>query len=141
MKIVKQYFLSFGLLVVLLSSFFIFTTHIASAQTMWDMQQGKDQIGDAFGQQAGSPTDIRKFVVLLIKTVLTFVGVIMIALIIFAGAQWMMAGGNQDQISAAKNRIKNAAIGMAIILASYMIVDFVARCVMQAIDGGGIWGC
>ena len=141
MEIVKRYFLSLGFLMLLFSVFISFSPQVASAQTMWGMQKGKSQIADVFGQNAEQPRDIRVFVIRLIKIALTFIGVIMIAIMIFAGAKWMTAGGNQDQIEGAKNHIKNAAIGMAIILASYMIVDFVGRCVMQALEGSGIWGC
>jgi len=37
---------------------------------------------------------------------------------------WMSAGGNEDQVKKAKQWLKNAVIGLALILAAYAIADF-----------------
>ncbi|HNV96881.1 MAG TPA: hypothetical protein PKL13_01010 [bacterium] len=57
----------------------------------------------------------------IINMALSFLGIIFLILIIISGLQWMMAGGNEETISKAKNRIKNSIYGLAIILIAYAI--------------------
>ena len=61
----------------------------------------------------------------LLGLILSFVGVLFLALIIFAGVSWMTAGGNDQKIEKAKNLIINAAIGLLIVLAAYAITSFI----------------
>jgi preprotein translocase subunit SecG len=107
---------------------------IASAETLLD-KQGQDfktQIGGAFGGGA-APTDLRIVVVNIIKIVLGFLAIIFVVLIIIAGFKWMTAGGNQDRIKEATAQIKNAVIGLLIILVSYSITVFVFRALASKI--------
>lgn len=60
----------------------------------------------------------------VIKIVLTLVGIITVIIIVYAGSLWMTAGGNEDQVKKAKQWLKNAVIGLALILAAYAIADF-----------------
>jgi len=52
---------------------------------------------------------------------LGFVGVIVFLNILFAGYQWITAGGNEEIVTKAKTRIKNSIIGLIIVLAAYAI--------------------
>ncbi len=62
---------------------------------------------------------------LIIRTILSLLGVIFLILILYAGFLWMTAGGNEEQLTKAKNLLKNSAIGLAIVLAAYAITYFV----------------
>lgn len=57
--------------------------------------------------------------------ILAFIGIIMLINIIFAGYQWMSAGGNEETIKKAKDKIKNSIIGLIIIVASYLLTDLI----------------
>ncbi|MDD4290234.1 MAG: hypothetical protein PHH83_03060, partial [Patescibacteria group bacterium] len=59
--------------------------------------------------------------VTIINTAFSFLGIIFLILIIISGLQWMMAGGNEETISKAKNRIKNSVYGLAIVLVAYAL--------------------
>jgi hypothetical protein len=61
----------------------------------------------------------------IIQYVLGFLGIIFLILIITGGYQWMTAGGNEETIAKAKKRIINATIGIVIVLAAYVITDFI----------------
>lgn len=61
----------------------------------------------------------------MIGIVLSFVGVLFLALIVFAGVSWMTAGGNDQKIEKAKSLIINAAIGLLIVLSAYAITSFI----------------
>ena len=70
--------------------------------------------------------DIRVIIVNIIKVALGLVGIVMVCLMLYAGYLWMTSGGNEEQITQAKGIIRNAAIGLAIMLSAYAIVAFVA---------------
>lgn len=60
----------------------------------------------------------------IISIVLSFLGVIFLLLMIYAGYMWMTARGNEDQITKAKTLIKNAIIGLIVVLAAYAVTVF-----------------
>lgn len=72
----------------------------------------------------------------IIKTVLTFLGIIFIILMILSGYQWMMAGGNEETVKKAQARIKNAVIGLVIVLFAYSITAFIFKRLPGATIGG-----
>ena len=57
----------------------------------------------------------------IINAVLSFLGVIFTIIIIYAGFKWMMAEGNTESVTQAKSLLKNAVIGLIIVLAAYAI--------------------
>lgn len=113
----------------------------ASAGKLWEDQVGRTEIGTAFGQSGGEPTDIREIVARVIKVFLSLIGVIFLVLIIYAGFRWMTAGGNESQVSEAKSQLGNATIGLIIIVMSYAITSFVAACVFDISTGSTMWMC
>lgn len=56
---------------------------------------------------------------------LGFVGVIFIILAIYGGFQWMTAGGNEQKVTEAQNRLKNGVIGAIIVFAAYVATAIV----------------
>jgi hypothetical protein len=90
---------------------------------------GKD-IGDqlhAAGMGTGikEPVDPRVTVMLIIRTLLRLIGIVVLCLMLYAGFLWMTAGGNDTQVEHAQSLLRNAVIGLAVILASYSITIFV----------------
>ena len=61
----------------------------------------------------------------MINTALGLTGIILLVIIIYAGFLWMTAQGNEEQVTKAKNILKNAVIGMVLVFASYAIAWFV----------------
>jgi len=76
----------------------------------------------------------------VIGVVLGTLGIIFLVLIVVAGYQWMTAGGNEEAIKSAKNRMVNAIIGLAIVLAAWAITVFVFRNLPFTAGGGGQGG-
>lgn len=58
---------------------------------------------------------------LVIKVLLSFLGVIFLVLLIYGGYLWMMDRGEEALAKKAKDVIKNAIIGLIIVLAAYAI--------------------
>ncbi len=61
----------------------------------------------------------------IISAVLAFLGVAFLILMIYGGYIWMMARGNEQEIEKAKNIIKNALIGLVVVLAAYAVTWFI----------------
>lgn len=61
----------------------------------------------------------------LVGAALSFVGVIFLIIIIYAGINWMTAGGNETKVTKSKNLLINASIGLIIVLAAYAITMFI----------------
>ena len=64
---------------------------------------------------------------------LSFLGILAVILFLYAGFLWMTAGGDSGKVDKAKSYMKNAVIGIVIILAAYIITDFVIREIGNAI--------
>lgn len=60
-----------------------------------------------------------------IKAFLGLLGIIFLILIVYGGYVWMMARGSEQEVEKAKNIIQRAIIGLIIIVASYVITEFV----------------
>ena len=71
---------------------------------------------------------------LAIRVLMWFMGAIMFALVAYAGALWMTAGGNTEKIGKAKNILVWSALGVSVMLLSYVIVNFV----FSRIEQGGV---
>lgn len=60
-----------------------------------------------------------------IQLVLSLLATIFLVLIVIAGFNWMTAGGKEEVITKAQKSIKEATIGLAIVLAAYAITWFI----------------
>ncbi len=101
-------------------------------------QNTADQINNnanAVGVKAGydQNTTVAGVVAIVIKSFLGLMGLIFVILIIVSGFQWMTAGGNEEEVQKATARIRNAVIGLVIIVAAYAITYFV----FANLPGGG----
>jgi hypothetical protein len=90
----------------------------------WNQQIGSEEISDTFGANNGTPTDIKVMVVMFIKYLLGFLGIIMTVMIIWSGWRWMTAAGDEKKVETAKSHLLSAAIGGIIIVAAYVITSF-----------------
>ena len=89
----------------------------------------KDAFGEpltdvAGGQGAGYKTsgvNVETLIGLGIATVLSFVGVIFLILAIYGGYIWMIARGEEEKVTKAKDTLTAAIIGLVIVIAAYAI--------------------
>lgn len=61
----------------------------------------------------------------IILQILSLVGVLFIILMIYAGILWMTAKGDEKKVEKATSIIKQAIIGIIIVLAAYAITYFI----------------
>ncbi len=83
---------------------------------------------DLFQQSAGfSSAPAENIVANIISVVLGLLGILFVVLMIFSGYQWMTAGGNEETVKKAQGRIKNAIIGLIIVVMAYAVTAFVFK--------------
>lgn len=118
----------------------LFLPFVSSAQTASNeealfggkKQQTKQAIG-VIGQSEKDPRDIAANI---INVIFGFLGLLAVSLTLYAGYLWMTSQGQPEQIEKAKEILRNAAIGILIILSAYAIVIFIFRMFF----GGGSMG-
>ncbi|MDD5071118.1 MAG: Ig-like domain-containing protein [Patescibacteria group bacterium] len=102
-----------------------------------DFVYAQADLGMEYGEQIGlSGDDPRIIIARVIQAALGFLGIIAVCLIMYAGWMWMVSEGNEEKIAKAKNILKNAIIGLVIILSSFAIASFVLNRLMGATFGG-----
>jgi len=117
---------------LLLALFFPFLALTTQAQSVDDAVNGLNTTAGsvgAFKQQAAEngdygtgflATQAGKYIGLI----LSFVGVLFLGLMIYAGISWMTSDGNEQTVTKAKTMIINAAIGIIIVFAAYAATSF-----------------
>lgn len=75
--------------------------------------------------EIGTTRELPEIIGSLINVVLGFLGILLLVYILYAGFLWMTAGGNEESVTKAKTMIKNAIIGLIIIVAAFAISNFV----------------
>lgn len=97
-------------------------------------------LGDAFSKNALAPvagknfnteTSLNQIIGTLIQTLLSLLGVIFLLLIIYGGITWMTAEGDESKVEKAQKIIRNATIGLIIIISAYAISYFVINALSQ----------
>jgi hypothetical protein len=91
----------------------------------------------AEGTGLSNAVDIRIIIARIIRVALGFLGIIAVGLIIYAGFLWMTSGGNEEKIEQAKAILKNAVIGLIIVLSAFAIASFVLNMLLNASGGRG----
>ena len=68
----------------------------------------------------------------LIGIFLSFLGIIFFVLVLYGGFLWMISAGNESKVAHAKSVLRNAVIGLIIILSAYSITYFVMSSLVKA---------
>lgn len=89
-------------------------------------------VGDHSGYEtAPKKTDLPVIVGEVISVVLTLLGMIFLALIIYAGVLWMIAAGHEDKVTRSKDTMRRAVIGLMIVVAAFVISKFVIGAILK----------
>lgn len=99
----------------------------ASVQAQGAGQDIAEQLKAAAGAQGaalGEPIDPRVTIIFIIRVLLGLTTLVLVSLNVYAGFLWMTAGGNEEQVTKAKDTIRNATIGLIIVLSAYSITIF-----------------
>jgi len=80
---------------------------------------------EGFGEAPSGTVTIPSIAGKLIGAVLAFIGVLFFGLMVYGGILWMIARGNEEQVTKAKDLIMAAIIGLIIVLSAYAITSFI----------------
>ena len=117
------------LLIALLS--FSLSVPAVFAQSRPNIQGNLGNFGNAaFGTTTTRPLPV--IIGSILGAFLSILGIIIVVYMFFGGYTWMTAQGDEGKVTEAKNILRNAIIGLIIILLSYVIADFVTNALVQA---------
>lgn len=124
------------ILVFIISSFLIFPVS-ASAQLNIGQQEGGllQKAGGQAGYAQATQTTFAETLGAVVKTVMSFAGVVFLSLMVYAGYLWMTAHGQEDQISKAQRIIRNSIIGLIIAVGAYSITNFIVPRILEKTTG------
>ena len=91
--------------------------------------KGTDQVSDLFGT-TGIFTTITNIMMFIL-------GAVSVIMIIFGGLRYVISGGDSTSVTAAKNTILYAVVGVIIALLAYAIVNFVIGSLAPGSGTGG----
>lgn len=112
-----------------------FTTFIFSGATF----------ADAFGTgdirvDAAADGDLKSSIITMLNYFLTFIGILLVAIIIYAGFRIIVSQGEEDELTKGRTMIVYAIIGIVIIFLSYTIVGFIGGLTTADNSGAGVTG-
>ncbi len=70
----------------------------------------------------------------ILATALSFLGILFLGLLLYAGFLWMTSGGEEERAKKARQMIGNAVAGLIIIVASYVITNYVMEQVINVVN-------
>lgn len=81
--------------------------------------------GASCAKSAGTPDQLGPSITSIVNTILIIVGVVAVIMLIIGGFRYVISQGNEKNISAAKDTILYAVVGLVVAILSYAIVNFV----------------
>ncbi len=114
---------------VVIVAFILFTPLLSTLAIDLGSDLARDTAGKAGFADADELT-LAETLGTIIKAALSFVGVIFLILMVYAGYLWMTARGQEDQIDKARKIIIAAIVGLIITLAAYSITSFVVPAIL-----------
>ena len=83
-------------------------------------------------------TDIGKLISSLISVVFIVAGILTFAFLVIGGIEWLTSGGDKTKTEQARNRITAALVGLAIIAASWALMQLISYFFGIDVFGGNI---
>ena len=115
--------------------FLLADTTPVSQGGLGNLQKSLANVGEAgYGSKVAPPLPL--LVGQIISQILALLGVLFLALTVYAGYRWMMARGNEQEVEKAKETLKTGVIGMGIMLGAYAISNLVVNNLVNQTLGG-----
>ncbi|MEK7516207.1 MAG: hypothetical protein AAB562_01275, partial [Patescibacteria group bacterium] len=93
---------------------------------------GLEETGRAAELNTGTTTTLPVIIGKIIAVGIGLVGVIFLVLMVYGGFLWMTARGDEQKVEKSKDLITAAVIGLVIVLAAYIITNFVVTNLLSA---------
>ena len=112
-------------LITITTASLLFFPFLTIKAQLIDNKNLKDMSGEFAAGAGFSNIGIGSILATIIGIALSLLALIFLVLTIMAGFKWMNAGGNEDDVKKAQTSLKNAIIGLVIVLAAYAITYFI----------------
>lgn len=99
-----------------------------NAKDLFQNQAGND-VASSLGV---SSSNLTVTVARIIRSFLGLLGIVAVVIVVIGGFEWMTAGGNEEKVGTAKKRIMQGTIGLALILSSFAIAQFIVTSLVGA---------
>lgn len=106
------------LLILLILPYFVF----AENKTLENLKSVGTTNG---GYAAATESSVGEIVGTFVKAFLSILGIIFLILMIYSGYHWMTAHGDDQKVTKAKDTLREATIGLVIVVGAYAITQFV----------------
>ena len=126
----KKTIIIFSALVILLLPSFAFAEPLSATDA-------QSQLSETVGKTGVTETNIETVGGKVLKAALALVGMVFFIIIFYGGFRWLLARGNEEDITKAKNTVIGAIIGLMIVLGAYAITNFVTSRMITGGGGGG----
>jgi di/tricarboxylate transporter len=83
--------------------------------------------------------DVRENITDMLRIAMGVLGTVAVVIVIYAGFLWMTAGGNDERVGQAKKWLYGGVIGLALILTSYSISNWVISHLVDSTTGAMHW--
>lgn len=97
----------------------------------FDEQSGLNKTGNSAGYPTTTKTDFIAITSVIIREILTLLGVVFLGLMVYGGLSWMTAEGNDTKVEKARGIIVAGIVGFIVIAAayglSYAVISFFAE--------------
>ena len=123
LKKIINFFPTFLLLALLVMPYFVFAQN-PTLDILKDAAVGNGGYAEA------DETSVASMAGTVVSAFLSLLGVIFLILMLYGGYNWMIAHGDDQKVSKAKDTIRAAIIGLVIVISAYAIYFFVWEKIM-----------
>ena len=102
------------------------------ASYAWAIETGLNKTANVAGFNTGTETGISSRIGAIIGIALSLVGVVFLVLIVYGGFMWMTSAGEKTRVEKAIQIIRDATIGLIIVVAGYIITNFILGSLLEA---------
>ena len=90
-----------------------------------DLLDQAAESGQAIGKGVAKPPTTAQIIGKIVVVGLQIVGLVFFILIVYGGIVWLTAGGNKERADKAVSTLRQATLGLLVIIFAYIVVNFV----------------
>lgn len=93
--------------------------------------------GEVYGSAEAPQGDVYYIIGTILNVALSMLGILFFGLMVYAGFLWMTAGGETTQVTKASSTLRNAVIGLILVLAAFAVVNYFMVRLANILSAGG----
>lgn len=108
-------------------------TEIALAQTRKTLNDARPALEEIIPESGITEGNLDTSAATVVKAILGAMGLVFFGLMVYSGVVWMIARGEEDRISKARDTIIAATIGLVIVVSAYAITTLVVNKIFRGL--------